>query len=145
MNLAIYSVSRLNSYPMQRTRKHLSKKEKFFAKVNPNVNVIRVPRSELDEEPLIKAKDAPLLINALIETGDTYVEHAAKVLQNINNQLGNNKMVVICSHCAKKIGIKRCSKCPSTTTIRYCSRECQVWAWPSHKTCCGVQDVVDVE
>ena len=128
-----------------RTRKHLTKKEKFFANANPNINLVRVDKSELEGEPLIKVKNMPRLMNVLIETGDTYVEHVVKCLQNINDQLGNNKLVVVCAHCAKKVGIKMCSRCPSTTTIRYCSRECQVRAWPLHKECCGVKGVVDVE
>jgi hypothetical protein len=130
---------------MQRTRKHLSKKEKFFANPKPNVSVVHVPSSELEGETLISVKGTPRLVNALIDSGDTYVEHAAKFLQSINDQLGNNKLVTICSHCAKKIGIKRCSQCPSTTTIRYCSRKCQVAAWPEHKTCCGEKKVINVE
>jgi hypothetical protein len=130
---------------MQRTRKHQSKKEKFFANAQPDVTLVRVASSELEDEPLISVRGAPHLINALIENGDTYVEHAVKLLQNINDQLGNNKVVSICSLCAKKIGIKRCSQCPSTTSIRYCSRRCQVAAWPEHKTCCGGRTIINVD
>ncbi len=130
---------------MQRTRKHLSKKEKFLANANTDFKVTQVLQSELDGELLIPVKKTPLLINALIDQGDTYVEHAVQVMQKLHDQLGNNKQVVICTTCAKKIGVKRCSQCPSTSTIRYCSRQCQVANWQAHKACCGKKEIVNVE
>ncbi len=150
---------------MQRTRKHLSKKEKFLATANPNFTLVReagdmptseskaqvirfasaVPHSEREGLELVSVKDAPLLLNALIDRGEGYVEHAVRVLQCLHAQLGSNKTFYICSLCAKRIGVKRCAQCPSTSTVRYCSRRCQVAAWPQHKACCGEQKVIDVE
>ncbi len=132
---------------MQRSRKHLSKKEKFSADAEPkpSFKVVEVPESELEGKLLIPVKKIPLLFNLLINKEDTNVEHAVKVMQQLHDQLGNNKQFVACAHCAKKIGMKRCAQCPSTTKIRYCSRECQVANWPAHKACCGVKESVNVE
>ncbi len=91
----------------------------------------------MEEESTVNIKNVCKLVNILIDDGNTYVEHAIKVAQRLHDHLGTNKKLVICSLCAKRIGTKQCSQCPSTTTIRYCSRACQVADWPAHKACCG--------
>jgi hypothetical protein len=124
---------------MHRTKKHYTKKEKFLASVDPNPSfkIVTVDKSETEGEPFMKIKDVCKLTNILIDQGSTYVEHAIKVAQRLHDHVGTNKKLVICALCAKKIGIKQCAQCPSTTTIRYCSRACQVADWPAHKACCG--------
>jgi hypothetical protein len=131
---------------MQRTLKHLSRKERFFAEPRPGIKLVKVPSSELEGQELISAKNMPLLFNQMIDNGDAYVEHVVQVMQSIHDQLGNDKKVVVCSLCAKRIGVKRCANCPGTT-VRYCSRRCQVADWPQHKACCGERkgNFIDVE
>ncbi len=109
-----------------RKEKHLTKKER------------KALNSEA--EPFISIKGAPRLVNALIDMGECAVglDNAVKMLQKINDHVKNNKTVVLCSHCAQKIGVKRCSRCPRSSPVRYCSRECQVLAWPAHQETCGV-------
>jgi hypothetical protein len=38
-----------------------------------------------------------------------------------------------CETCGKGNDLKSCSRCKN---VKYCSRECQVSDWPSHKTAC---------
>ena len=38
-----------------------------------------------------------------------------------------------CNKCGQKRELKKCSKC---SYVRYCSRECQTYAWPTHKREC---------
>jgi hypothetical protein len=132
---------------MHRTKKHHSKKDRFFESLTSvsSVTLVNTPPSELENEPVIPVKNVPLLVNELIKNKEIHVEQAVKFLQSINNQIRNNKQVTICANCAKKIGIKKCSQCPSTSTIRYCSRGCQVANWPAHKSCCGARNIIDVE
>ena len=119
----------------RRTNKHLSKKQRN----------IELGLTENGEERLVTVKNARLLSNILIEEGSGDLGRAVSMLQQINDQLGNEKTIVTCSHCARKIGIKRCAGCSTNSTIRYCSRDCQLAAWPAHKACCGVLKAVDVE
>ena len=92
-----------------------------------------------DEEhtaKMVTPGNAKHLINALITAGEcTDVDRAVRILQTLNDKMGRDRQVVVCSMCAKMIGIKKCSGCPKTAT-RYCSRACQVAAWPSHKASC---------
>ena len=112
-----------------RTNKHLSKKQR-----------------QEPGEPVITRKAAHNLVNALIEQGDcTDLPRAVAILQKINDHMGKPQRVVLCSNCAGKIGVKRCSGCPDTAEARYCSRECQQAAWPSHKAHCGACEIIDVE
>ena len=112
-----------------RTNKHLSKKQ----------------RRNVDDL-LVSRKGAHHLINRLIDMGECPdLQRAVGMLQIINNQLGNGQLVVLCSNCAKKIGVKHCSGCPDTAETRYCSRGCQQAAWPSHKPHCGARAVINVE
>ncbi len=113
---------------MTRTNKHQSKRTHNAAPVQDK------DISEL----LVTAKDARLLINALIQQGEGTLERGLYVLQKIHDSLGDGKMIVACAHCAARIGIKRCARCSKASTIRYCSRECQLAAWPAHKAICRV-------
>ena len=119
----------------RRTNKHLSKKQRN----------IELGLTENGEERFITVKNARLLSNILIEEGSGDLGRAVSMLQQINDQLGNEKTIVTCSHCAKKIGVKRCAGCSTNSTIRYCSRDCQLAAWPAHRGCCGVREAVEVE
>jgi hypothetical protein len=95
--------------------------------------------SELDSEQPIRVDQLKHLVNTRIDMDpSTDLKHAMKLLQTMNEELGIKSSVIICSNCAKKIGVKRCSGCSKTSEIRYCSKECQVAAWPSHKGCCGL-------
>jgi hypothetical protein len=42
--------------------------------------------------------------------------------------------VDVCEHCGVGGRLKKCSVC----SVKYCSRECQVAAWRTHKAVCGV-------
>lgn len=41
----------------------------------------------------------------------------------------------LCAYCSKMsdVELKKCSKCK---VFRYCTRECQIWDWPRHKSVC---------
>ena len=91
-----------------------------------------------DEEmtKLVTRKNCKYLVNALIHGGHCKdLGLAVKMLQHINDEFGQGGRVEICDSCAKKIGTKRCSTCKTS----YCSRECQLTAWPSHKTVCSAK------
>ncbi len=119
----------------RRTNKHLSKKQRN----------VELGLTKNGEERLVTVKNARLLCNALIDEGSGDIGRALSMLQQINDQLGIDKTIVTCSHCARKIGIKKCSGCPQNSAIRYCSRDCQLAAWPTHSACCGVAEAVEVE
>ena len=79
-----------------------------------------------------------LLANSLIENGScTSVDLAIDCLNELNKICMKKTLITLCSMCAGMIGIKKCAGCPKNSEIRYCSRECQVSAWPSHKMSCG--------
>ena len=78
------------------------------------------------------------LANSLIEDGScTNLDLAMDFLNELNEKLVKKSLIMLCSACAGKIGIKKCAGCPRNSKIRYCSRECQVAAWPTHKLSCG--------
>jgi hypothetical protein len=78
------------------------------------------------------------LANSLIEDGScTNPDLAIALLSELKEKLNKKTLITLCSACAGKIGIKKCAGCPRNSKIRYCSRECQVAAWPSHKLSCG--------
>ncbi len=83
-------------------------------------------------------KEVRLLYNALIEKGEATLDRCVYGLQKIHDSFGDAKTIVACAHCAARIGIKRCARCSKASTIRYCSRECQLAAWPAHKAICSV-------
>ena len=118
---------------MTRTNKHQSKRTRNAA-----------PGQDKDtSELLLTAKEVRLLYNALIEKGEATLDRCVYGLQKIHDSFGDTKTIVTCAHCAARIGIKRCSRCPNASTIRYCSRECQLAAWPAHKAICSVALCVD--
>lgn len=91
---------------------------------------------------MVSRKNAQHLVNALIERGEvTDLSRAVQVLQKINNHLGKESKVVLCSFCATKIGVHVCSGCRAASETRYCSKICQIAAWPAHKKSCGIIDV----
>ena len=95
------------------------------------------PMSESEES--IHIDQLKHMVNAKVDLDpSTDLQHAMKLLQTMHEGLGIKGSVIVCSNCARKIGVKRCAGCNKTTQIRYCSRECQVAAWPSHKGCCGL-------
>jgi hypothetical protein len=113
---------------MTRTNKHQSKRTHNAAPVQDK------DISEL----LLTAKEVRLLYNALIEKGEATLDRCVYGLQKIHDSFGDTKTIVACAHCAARIGIKRCARCSKASTIRYCSRECQLAAWPAHKAICRV-------
>ena len=97
-------------------------------------------KQEFEAEPLISLKDAKSFINLLI--GDDRCEEGAigraMLLFGEVNKESQQILAVLCSNCAKKMGVKKCAGCSKTSQVRYCSKECQVAAWPSHKGSCGL-------
>ena len=91
--------------------------------------------TDVDGEPFATMKGLRILINALIDDGSGTLERGMAVLQGINKRLDKPKTLIPCSFCGKKVGLKRCSGC--SNHVRYCSRECQLAAWPTHKAACG--------
>lgn len=91
---------------------------------------------------MVTRKGAQYLTNALIEQGECPgLQRAVDYLQAVNDHVGKGGQVMLCSFCARKIGVQRCSGCRGTANTRYCSKECQLLAWPSHKQSCNVLDV----
>lgn len=89
-------------------------------------------------EPFATISGLKHLLNILIKDGSCKEpERAMLMLQSINEQSNKPRTIVWCSMCAQKIGLHKCSGCPKDSKTRYCSRECQLAAWPSHKTSCG--------
>lgn len=115
-----------------RTPKHLTKKQRRTLR-------------EIDD-PLPTRKEAFRMVNQLIdERAPMYLPHAVEMLQELNDSAGVSRKVVLCFQCAKKIGVRHCSGCPDTPETRYCSKECQLAAWPAHKPFCRGRGVVDVD
>jgi hypothetical protein len=111
---------------MRRTNKHQSQRQREAASDGA--------------EPVITIKGARVLCNALLDdhTSGATLDRAMRTLQGIHDRLGQGKtLIVACAHCAARVGLKRCARCPRESTLRYCSRECQLAAWPSHKPTCG--------
>ncbi|KAI0831677.1 hypothetical protein BC628DRAFT_1311361 [Trametes gibbosa] len=50
----------------------------------------------------------------------------------------------LCAHChkgpEKGAQLRRCAGCAITTSVMYCSKECQRAAWPTHKTFCRLDN-----
>jgi hypothetical protein len=93
---------------------------------------------EIEGEPYVTFKGLKILANALLEDGSCKdINLAVDFIQEVNKQIMKDKhVVVVCSMCAKKVGMKRCAGCPKDSDTRYCSRECQIYAWPFHKSSC---------
>ena len=91
----------------------------------------------LDGEPYTNMKGMMILCNNMIEAGDTTLERCMHFAQQVNAQSTKPVTIVPCLFCGKKFGLKQCAGCPNVDTIRYCSKECQVGAWPVHKAICA--------
>ena len=82
--------------------------------------------------PINKVKH---LANFLVKNGETVDPNKSlHLVQTLYDFEGKGKRAVLCGSCAVCIGTKRCSKC---SKAYYCSRECQLAAWPCHKKVCG--------
>jgi len=90
----------------------------------------------VDGEPFTKFKGLRILSNALIDDGSSTLERCTDMLQQINRTMAKPKTLVPCSFCGMKFGLKQCSGCSQAGSARYCSRECQLQAWPQHKAIC---------
>ncbi len=96
------------------------------------------------EEMYCGEKATEMLLNTLIDQGVCRnTKRAIGWLNEMNrsfNDLNVGKFArdsVLCDMCAKRIGVKKCSGCCNASIpTRYCSRECQVAAWPLHKKTC---------
>ena len=93
--------------------------------------------SENDGEPFATVKGMMIYANVMIDNTDTTLERCMDILQSCNARSNKPAMLVPCSFCGKKFGLKQCAGCSKVDSIRYCSRECQVEAWPHHKTVCA--------
>jgi hypothetical protein len=95
---------------------------------------------------LISRHNAAHLLNALVDQGEVPdLQRGIDLLQSWSNHMGKDQLVVLCSHCAKKIGVRICSGCRGSNETRYCSKECQLADWPAHKATCLGHAVVDVD
>lgn len=117
-------------------RKHLTKKER---------QALLKETSCVDGEPFTTMKGLKILCNALIDDGSATLERGMETLQSLNARERKPKTLIPCSFCAKKIGLHRCAGCSRTESIRYCSRECQLAAWPQHKAVCASSQILDAE
>lgn len=113
----------------QRTTKHKSRRQR---NLEQGLN-------EDGTTTVITLKGTRVLCNMLLDDGTCTLEHAMGILQGIHDQVGPHPTTIVaCAHCAVRIGIKRCGGCPSDSPLRYCSKKCQIAAWPLHKPCCGM-------
>jgi hypothetical protein len=106
-----------------------------------------------EDEPYLAFNGLKYLANLLIDNGSCTVgpECMLSYLQQLYEQMPPQSSrfkiskPVMCAMCAGKIGVKRCAACPKDSEIRYCSRACQVAAWPLHKKAecagCRAEDV----
>lgn len=117
-------------------RKHLTKKERQ-ALLRETIHV--------DGEPFTTVKGLKFFCNALIDDGSATLERSMEALHLLNARQQKLQTLIPCSFCARKIGLHMCSGCFRTDNIRYCSRECQLAAWPQHKTVCASQHILEVE
>ena len=99
----------------------------------------------VDGEPFSTVKGLRIIANALIDNGDATLESCMEMLAACNSRLDKKTTITPCSFCAKKLGLQQCSGCSRTDSTRYCSRECQVAAWPLHKALCRSRQTPDVE
>lgn len=116
-------------------RKHLTEKERQ--------TLLRETR-DIDGEPFATVKGMRVYCNLLIDNDETTLERCMPILQKCNEQGKNPTTLVPCSFCGKKFGLQQCSGCSRTDNIRYCSRECQLAAWPEHKAVCASKQTLVV-
>jgi hypothetical protein len=100
----------------------------------------------INNVPFTNAKGIQILLNAMIEDDKSTLERGMDIIQQINAQIKKPWIVFPCLFCGKKFGTKQCGGCPKDDTMRYCSKECQLGAWPMHKAICASrQNHVDVD
>lgn len=85
-----------------------------WIRLNPNEQIVKIPFDVIDDNFCGLAIDFD-------ESGN----HIKEYKWNYNSQ---------CVHCRKPCGPNKCGKCGQVT---YCSRQCQLASWPSHKLVCG--------
>jgi len=96
-----------------------------------------------DGKQCTTAKGMQILWNNIIEAGDTTIEQCMRIMQQNDAQTTDTKsvMAIPCLFCGKKFGLSRCAGCPNDKSIRYCSKECQLGAWPVHKAICASRQI----
>ena len=94
-------------------------------------------------EPWVTVNGLKRMTNILIADGDCAdVQIALQLLKYLDEQNNNNNKTtttVLCANCAAKIGYHKCSGCKSSSSLRYCGRDCQRKHWPTHKPSCGTR------
>lgn len=65
-----------------------------------------------------------------------FLEIMSEAFSRLNSK-EKTKDIVLCARCGYFIGVKMCSGCPKGSQTRYCSRACQLDAWPLHKMTCN--------
>ncbi len=92
----------------------------------------------LDRQTGATIEELVIAINTWVDQGQKIDAHYAVVVLNVVSEtcLGApQKSLAVCSGCRRKLALRRCAACRT----RYCSRECQVEDWPSHKGSCASQ------
>lgn len=119
--------------PIQMTRGS----RKRLVKSEPKA--VLVEQDDAEAEPFMTMKGLRRLCNILIEDGQTSatLESCMNALQEANASAAKPEVLVPCSFCGKKFGIKVCSGCLKGRAVRYCSIQCQLDGWPEHKTVCA--------
>lgn len=85
-----------------------------WIRLDPKEQIVKIPFDIIDDNFCGLAIDFD-------ESGNPIKEYK----WNYNSQ---------CTHCKKPCGPNKCGKCGQVT---YCSRQCQLASWPSHKLVCG--------
>ena len=94
-------------------------------------------------------KARQIMWNNMIEDGNITIEECMDISRQIDAQMvakrpGTNTFKgVPCLFCGKKFGTMLCAGCPNNHTMRYCSKECQLGAWPMHKAISASRQNVD--
>ncbi len=88
-------------------------------------------KTDQGAELVVDLRGVAKIINVMIQDGFDIKADEAVAL--INAKFVPDKPYALCSFCGLKIGTNRCSRCAT----RYCSRGCQLLAWPSHREGCA--------
>ena len=76
-------------------------------------------------------KEGELMKKQAERMADTFgMETVEQLLQKVETGTGSGDNCVVCGHTAGS----RCSRCRKQ---KYCSKECQLSHWPSHKPVCS--------
>jgi hypothetical protein len=84
-----------------------------------------------------------IICNAMIDDGNCCLEKGMELILQMNVHCDEPITPVPCSFCGRKFGRNRCSACRNDESVRYCSKECQLGAWPMHKAVCASRQYVD--